>query len=900
MASADVCPSFSSFSISSIFSPIEQEKLQSFHQQVINLLQKDPWILSDTLLNYNDFLHQCGNCFLDQANLEVWKQIYQVRQFVYFLKSLSHQEIDKASDQRLQSILMVIETFFTDFTYFTGLKKADEFNKVYHYPLEKVLKCIHQRVIGEFATDDVYQAYKKLHHTLIHHHIDFDFYVSRQEIGVEINPIDEALAAKPMKFSNYQLTGQSFQGAYFNNQQVNSLNLNVNHYGFKGDLTLELVIDSENFHKEYLPIFHGLPLSIAIIVRQTYLFKTLEDPEQSFSETLVYHGVSINQNNTIDIKERQGRNNSVMVHFNFCDPLKAFLSQSHPMRLARNMSYSDLISKLLAPYKNWIELDNKGSKAESLLKKAKHPQIFIFCDRQDKRSLYDFLIETLSHHGVNLQCQYMKKYEDLEQDKNFLKKALYELKIAAKTQYKLYPNGNNADDRNIEKDKRIHALPEMSLTYNRWHLDTIQVNPSQTIISTLQVINANGYQPKLVEAEKEDKEGKKEKDQNTSDSSSSPILPKSQMIKSFYHDAVIIEPDEGRHQQYGTLWQKKSQSLSQYRTSCVLKWHQWPLLETRYPSGAVSELEAKGEKNTKQKKRNTFKIFDYSTGQYSKSQCLASYQLSLKKTPFIKKWIHDELLSIGENQNEDLEKKPEAYLERTGYLINIPEITHTVEVQQHYQTDTDNPLPLPAFTPFIAKSIYTRVFSRQEVDPKRQNEYQWHKASDNSEHCFSQEVTSKAENEPDQLLTFTPYADEQPFIKLTVPTEMLLEANKSDKNAFIYLPADQGQSFANQYFPYSQGDIIAVKVFNQESVAFEQLISNRFLIDKKGSEVFMQHTGYGLSDEVTLRYQDDSKDQQLKLEQTHQENKGYKHFLLSEKEGLTLKFSNKVQKQGKT
>uniref|UniRef100_UPI0013C31B55 hypothetical protein n=1 Tax=Facilibium subflavum TaxID=2219058 RepID=UPI0013C31B55 len=262
------------------------------------------------------------------------------------------------------------------------------------------------------------------------------------------------------------------------------------------------------------------------------------------------------------------------------------------------------------------------------------------------------------------------------------------------------------------------------------------------------------------------------------------------------------------------------------------------------------------------------------------------------------------------DSQEDLKENPQLHIEKLGMLsshsdknktfpeFNAVKLTHHVEVIQHYDSDINQSPFLPCFQPFIARTLHTRIFSRDQVDPKRKNEYQWVNPTDDSEISFEAN-SAPAPNEPDNPLTFTPYNYEQPFIKLIIPSEMILGESKESENAFIYMPAAQGQVLANQYFPFAQGDIIAIKVFNQESIKFEQFISNRFLVDQKGSEMFIQQSGYGLTDEVSIRYQDNTEDQQFKLEQKHQEEKGHKYLLLSEKEGLTLKFTDKEENKEK-
>ena len=170
----------------------DQQKyiIKIFHRKVIDLFKrKDYFIL---LENYNVFLKNNGDSFLDFGELTYWNKIYKTYEFGYFLKNINKNKHDN-QNQDISTIIFTIENFF---------KNYDE-KFYYQKDLKETLKHIFFH-INKGNSKTLYKKYKKLHNSLIKKKIDFDFYLLNQIISVEIIPINNQLDTMELKFDNNQ------------------------------------------------------------------------------------------------------------------------------------------------------------------------------------------------------------------------------------------------------------------------------------------------------------------------------------------------------------------------------------------------------------------------------------------------------------------------------------------------------------------------------------------------------------------------------------------------------------------------------------------------------------------------------------------------------------------------
>ncbi|MEY8872637.1 hypothetical protein AB9G23_09460 [Francisella philomiragia] len=827
------------------FSQEEKYIFNRFHNLVVMMLEDNANISINGIHAYNELISDYGEFILEDLIIQKWLKLYTTYKFFFFLKKIDFSYIKESSQDNLLNVLQVITSFIK--------QKQIIFNDDILHLFKSKLNLIFTRIDSDVSYD-VYQSYKDLNHHLIKDNIDFDFYVTTQEISVEINPISENLEFLSVKFDNYQQIGNNFHGVLFTKKNVQNLNIDAHSYGFDGDLELNLVIDSENLHPDYLFLFHGMPMSVLIIVKQIYKFKQLENTSESFAEELVYHGLTIDQNHSTTFTPRRHRNNQVRINLKFCDPLKALLSQSHPMKVAKNISYTDLIEKLINPFKELIEIDNQ---ATSSLKQKKS-QIFIFCSQDSRRSLYDFFIETLDFYQINLQCKYTKKVET-SMDEN-------QPKVHKKTCYLL-----STVNTLIEGNQRINELPEVSERSNIWNLDQINIIRSHSIVPTCKAFNVNGSDyPVIAVNEQHPAEQKEDTDV---------ILPQAINLceNILFSETIFNESDINRYQKYDYALQQKWKEKNNYTILASVTWQQLPLTSVSYPNLQLITIP---------------RLLKYSIGQFCQKVSLVNYHLSIKQTKYTENWIINSLKRISENQ-EASKEKTKLYLQRLSHLKHFPRVSHIINVKQNYKNDSSIYVLLPKYRKFVGHTLHTSVFSSKEVDPKKQNEYSLVRSRDNSETGYNKKYTENQQQV--DVLTMNPYSEDNPHIKLKIPKSILFEGDQ-EEDCFIYLPADQGQPFSNQYLPYAQGDILEVTVTNQEKVVLNKLISNRFLIDKKASEEFIQQTSYGLTDEMSLRYLDNYEDAQFELKQNHNDSKGFKQLIFSQKQGLTLKFTTRQDK----
>ncbi|WP_162902466.1 hypothetical protein, partial [Facilibium subflavum] len=595
-----------------------------FHQAIIKMLEDNVMLLSDQLHDYHQFLLHHGNQLLTLSKISQWHEIYKQRHFVYFLKEIESNQLNQLGEDEICHIIEVIKDFFN--------KDCTGFNQSYHYLLENILMKLYRHIQMFGCSDRFYKNYKTLHQQLIQSHINFDFYIVDQSFSVEINPLSETLEINPVNFSNAQAIGPNFKGVYFNNQHIQMLNIDVHPYGFDAQLDLDLVINSENLHPEYLYLFHGMPLSIAVIIRQTYRFKTLELPDKSFAETLVYHGFSMNHNHAT-LFSGFTKNRHIKLSLEFCDPLKALLSQSHPMRIVKHVNYNQLMDQLLTPFMNLITMDK--TKAQ-VLTKILHPQIFIFCAKEDQRSLYDFFIETLKHHGVHLQYQYQLKSENHDAPDQ----SLADIKITPESHYICYETYDTNDDY-----MRSFQLPQSQSEYNAWNFNNSLISKSNSIVSQAALFHVNGIENDTLIAEsKEEKSDDQDKN--------GPVLPTSIKMDFLYDDSICIISNQNYYQKYQALKKAQWQQSQNYQSQFSVSWHQWPLLSTKYPSQQILDLPD---------------CLQGSIAQYSKQAKLVHYCLKIRQTQHMKSWVSQHIERIADSQ-EDLKENPQLHIEKLGML----------------------------------------------------------------------------------------------------------------------------------------------------------------------------------------------------------------------------------------
>ena len=862
-------------------------QLNDIHHSLLTLMMSpNVDVTFSDIRAYQIWIEKVNTSVYSEDIIEHWQNLYNIARFNQFLmQCLLDNNIDQLNKNRLLSLIKTLEHFVIQID-FNLLTCKSQHN------LYKVLQALHLRLTGTPEFKDELSSFKNIHQQLIQSNIGFDFYIASQDISVEINPLDEQLNIQPLKFSNAQEIGENFKGVVFRNAHIKSLELDLHSYGFEGKIDLSLIIDSPELHQEYLFLYHNQSLSIAVTLTQSYHFKSLKNTKAAFTETHVFHGLTHlenkHQNNSVNftdiVSEWSTANEdyamalpTLSLQYYFCDPFKALLSAHHPMRIAQNMSYNELFKALLSPFSNWLKLDQKEAK----LLEAMRPQIFIFCAKKHRRSLYDFVIETLKLHQLNLVYDYQAKIKpDQENEKKSNKKTA--IKIDPISQLRLYEQSNT-----LSVSKRSEPLPFSCTAMNLWYLQSIKVNiKNHTVIPAYQM-NVAGF-INSIDPLRDPEAKKNDKNKNSSNKQDSKkiVYPKSVTLSMYADESLAIQDDKSIYQAQLKNIQRKWTKVHGLVSEFHLNWSQLPLLEQAYPSIHITNFPA---------------YFMGSIGQYTDKIQLANCHILIKQTVHTKAFIKNALLTIGDSQ-KDLKKSPKYHLEKLGCIQQLPNVTHQINVDQSYFSNRDNITSLPEYQPFIPVQLQGEVYTRKDVDPKYQYEYRFFVDKERQESAFIPDKDTKNNKDESKSFQISDIHDKSIMLAVSVnpglsATTLLKPGSEAPENFIVYAPAKDQQPYANSYFAYANGDIVALEVTNPESIFLNKVVSNRVLPNQKGSEQFIQQTKYGLQQEAMIRYSAGEKDDELLMDQKQNQDQGFNRISFSKKNGLTLSFSSKKQTQ---
>ncbi|WP_192483774.1 MULTISPECIES: hypothetical protein [Cysteiniphilum] len=245
--------------------------------------------------------------------------------------------------------------------------------------------------------------------------IGYDPFIVEQVITIELNPLDENLATKPLtlvsnKYQN-QTEKSQFKGLMLANYHITELDLELKRYGFDGMLKFQTSYD-DGVHPDYAFLYQNVPLSMAITLENTYVFDDPDKKNTKYQTKLQLQAIASMTNDEhlrfVDplveqnIDKQTSEIASMLPFFTlkFSDPLKAFWSQHQPIYVDFDKSYIDVFNDNNF-FQSWVQID--AAKCKKLAVKQKQMMVSAYA-----RSFYDYFIEALDHYSVYLVYDYSK------------------------------------------------------------------------------------------------------------------------------------------------------------------------------------------------------------------------------------------------------------------------------------------------------------------------------------------------------------------------------------------------------------------------------------------------------------------------------------------------------------
>ena len=818
--------------------------IDGFHKLALNLCDSKD-IKIDNCYFYHNLVKSWDGLILSKSLAQQWYEKYYKLEFITLLEKTSKLDIPKTKQLVKDIDFYILQVNLDDFT----VKQQQQ--------LFNILDNIKTFLLDQIDVSETKLIFKNIIIT-VSDKLNYQPHISKQIFNLEINPLDEKFNILKPSFSNNQQLGEQFQGVKFTNLNIDKVSLDINSFGFNGQVDISLVIDSEEFHEEYLFLYHNKPLSILLTVQQQYKFKIDPDKRPNFVESLVYHGISDTDLSTIEFtevvpfkyddpkskQEKQKLEYRLKISYKFSDPLQAFLKKQYPLRIAQKSSYADVITELLSPFTQWISFDTKLAK---MLEQPKQ-QLFIMTSQTDKRSAYDILMEILDFYQLGLHCDYLSKYELEPVDQNNDQKVT----VNQLTNYIVYSDVNS-----LEQNQPVE-IPPTALKMSLWHLDEIKFKVNNTLEYKSQQINADAkllYKDSLFEEQ-----------QSSQDSNSK--LPKTTKIVNVLDEHLVDYSDSTIYD--NTLQSKKASFTTEHQCHSRLEfsYQQWPLLDQRYPYPFAIDLP---------------EHIKTITEQYGEKIYLSGYHMEIILTNSSKALRQKKINSIVDDPDK-VAKDPDKAKEKIS-TAGVLDVTHTIKVHQDLISDN---LLYPkyanykAFIPIVMKGI---IYTHKEVDDK--NKYEYFTLQQDKESAISVDEISKATE-----ITMQDYSEQAVFYSLKVNPAFAFKEPKDDQPFCIFFPVQETQYVPHSHIAYVNGDIVEVKILNFESVIFNRVISNRLESPNPCSEEFRQENGYGLQQEAHIAYIKSQEFDQLQLQQLQDEQQGLNQISLSKKDGLTLYYSN--------
>lgn len=814
-----------------------------FHKLVLNLCDSKDIKINDCYF-YHNLVKSWDGLILSKSQAQQWYTKYHQLEFIKLLDKTGKLDVPKAKQ------------LVKDIDFYILKINLEDLSSQQQQKLFSILDNIKTFLLDQTDVSETKLIFKNIV-KIVSNELNYQPHISNQVFSLEINPLDENFNMLKPSFSNKQPLGEQFQGVKFSNLNIDRVSLDVNSFGFNGQVDINLVIDSEEFHQQYLFLYHNQPLSILLTIQQQYKFKVDPDKRPNFVESLVYHGISDIDSSTIEFtevvpfkyddptskQEKQKLEYRLKISYRFCDPLQAFLNKQYPLRIVQKSSYADVIAELLSPFTQWISFDTKFAK---ILEQPKQ-QLFIMTSQTDKRSFYDILMEILSFYQLRLQCDYLSKYELEPVDQNNDQKVM----VNQLTNYIVYSDINS-----LEPNQPV-TIPPRSLKMSLWHLDEIKFRVNNTLEYKSQQINADAkllYTDSLFE---------EQDNQNNDDN-----LPKTIKIPNVLDEHLVDYSDS---QIYENMLQSRQDSFTkeqQCHSQLKFIYQQWPLLDQRYPYPFAIELS------------EHIKMI---AGQYGEDFYLSGYNIDITLTNSSKILRQKKINSIVDDPDK-VAKDPNQSREKIS-AVGVLDVTHTIKVKQNLISDNLLYPRYANYKTFVPITIKGTIYTHKEVDDK--NKYEYLTLQQDQESAISVDELSQATE-----ISMQEYSEKSVFYSLKINPAFAFKKPENDRPFCIFFPVQETQYIPHSYIAFANGDIIEVKILNCESVIFNRVISNRLESVNPCSEEFRQENGYGLQQEAHIAYIKSQEYDQLQFQQVQDEQQGLNQISLSKKDGLTLYYSN--------
>ncbi len=386
------------------------DKLKMLHQKVLSLikLKQKPGFRQS--IAYARVLDLLSSGVLSRYVIRPFKVYFEKLTFINLLDEILETNFQNTSNMLENARLMLdeLEALLLE-EVLLQLDSVDIFK--FKQVVNKLSRFFALSVVSKNESRKLFMLLQ----TKIRPVIGYDPFIVEQAITIELNPLDENLATKPLTLMSNKYQNQTeksqFKGLMLANYHIIELDLELKRYGFDGVLKFQISYD-DGVHPDYAFLYQNTPLSMAITLENTYVFDDPNKKNTKYQTKLQLQAIASMSNDKhlrfVDplveqhIDKQTSKIASMLPFFTlkFSDPLKAFWLQHQPIYVDFDKSYIDVFNDNNF-FQSWVQID--VTKCKKLATKQKQIMVSAYA-----RSFYDYFIEALSHYSVYLVYDYSK------------------------------------------------------------------------------------------------------------------------------------------------------------------------------------------------------------------------------------------------------------------------------------------------------------------------------------------------------------------------------------------------------------------------------------------------------------------------------------------------------------
>ncbi len=784
----------------------------------------------DKLNAYDLFIRTYHTYIFKSNQIYEWNKYFNYKILYEFLL-----EFNECNITKIPYLTQFIDSTIRCFEDLVSKVSLTESSDIVMRELSKFNSKLNSVVIYDKDFEGSRLRYNSFFHKKIKPYVNFDKSVIDQKIYIEINPLDEKLNPKEVKFTtitqNYNNLPDHMpanKGFILNKYHIEDFKLNMHVYGFEGTLKFTLSYDRDTFHNDFAFLYDNNPFSILIYISQYYGFPA-DDNDEPFQDNFTLKAISfITHVNNIEFNnirsypsDKNNQNSRIesydlefIVHF--YDPLKAFWMVHKPLAFFKQMSYSDLIEEY-----NSFEHLAKIDFSQSKILTKKRPQIFCNCTQT---SFYDYFIEILDVYQIYLIYDY-----DADQAGQYI---LLDSEKDLQTKYK--PKS---------QDPYIYSF------YDIDRIKSIKAKTPQPVFLSNSIYNLSYVNSVL----KIDDESHVENVLN---------IKQITNIKTYKIDDKMIWENSFKQQERHI--ENDFSTRFNFSIHCDNIMPKAP----KTPNYSLIKLDKNQWEST---------IYNY----INEALCY-NVEMILTKNSFTQRYINNQKMLI---VHKDAQEK--SRFEKVSFIPEKADSTFKIDFNLTWCNADTTKRFLPEFKPMKQLKLQgiIAISDKDSSNNDKPNyDYKYFKGTSDQESSYEEPTESKVDSYNRSL-----YSENDITYRVNLFDKIFNK--KCQDSPYIYASKIHKFESTNHFEPLRNGDIVELTIKNSETAIISYATTSTAQFTKKASVTQKQQSLYGINQECEFSYTS-NEDNIFRISQD-KKNQGINEFVLSDTNGIQITFSDK-------